>query len=492
MDVDDELKDLLTKKADEMRLPAEIPQPVLRRARRRRVVNAVVAGGLAVGVASIAFVGVRAAMRPSAMIPANPSPSLSPSMAPSPAAWRGIWPTATLEGGQALQEQVDRGEDVWLLDDFRVASRFAKQQLAWNRSYLIDSSDVPPPNPDDAGPMAITLTNCPPTALCKVTLTVTITVERLIRQDRTGAWFVTKVKGPREIVPPFRPGNTRGFPPTFIAIGPPSDPDSDPIGTLVLVDTATGQPIRRIISSVDLSEGGISSFSLSPYPQGGSVLYYGQSTSACTDEVRSVPVEGGVSKVVVDDGRLPVVTRDGRLIAYVRGGLLGCGSEDQSLVVRDLASGAESSWALGIPVGQGFSGLCELSWFPDARRITFGLCSEDGGDVFVLDTEGEQGIELKDARRMGASGKAYELIGYKSHEPGIAAIEDGEALVLLDPDTGAVTATLLDPAPTEIASAMFDATGTYLVYTTFDLRVFGWGGTGDPVEIARGYSQAVW
>jgi len=61
-DVDRELKELLRRKAEEARLDPGAPAPVLRRARRRRIGNAVVAGLTTAAVVAGAFVGVRVAL----------------------------------------------------------------------------------------------------------------------------------------------------------------------------------------------------------------------------------------------------------------------------------------------------------------------------------------------------------------------------------------------------------------------------------------------
>jgi len=73
--VENELKQLLRDRAEEMRLPPEIPRPVLRRARRHRRINGALAGVAAFAVIAVGIIGVRAALvhRTGVSTPAGPS-----------------------------------------------------------------------------------------------------------------------------------------------------------------------------------------------------------------------------------------------------------------------------------------------------------------------------------------------------------------------------------------------------------------------------------
>jgi len=61
-DVDHDIREMLREKAEEVRFDPAVPRPVLRRARRRRVGNAVLASVLVAGVAAGGFIGVRQAL----------------------------------------------------------------------------------------------------------------------------------------------------------------------------------------------------------------------------------------------------------------------------------------------------------------------------------------------------------------------------------------------------------------------------------------------
>jgi len=91
--VNDDLKELLRDKADEMRLGQGIPDRVLRRSRRRRVLNTALAGSLVVVLGLGAFAGARAMMNdtpqahggPAHQPSITPTPTVTPTPSPSPA-----------------------------------------------------------------------------------------------------------------------------------------------------------------------------------------------------------------------------------------------------------------------------------------------------------------------------------------------------------------------------------------------------------------------
>jgi hypothetical protein len=81
--IDDELRELLSTKADEMELPPDAPTPVLRRARRRRGRNGALAGLMAVAVVAGAVVGGRALIHDLASVD-RPAGSVTPTSGRTP------------------------------------------------------------------------------------------------------------------------------------------------------------------------------------------------------------------------------------------------------------------------------------------------------------------------------------------------------------------------------------------------------------------------
>src|SRR6266508_17354 len=89
MRVDEELKELLRAKAEEMSMPREIPAEVARGARRHRATTGVLAATVAAALAVGGYMGVRFSVGSHPVRPVNPSPSAtppppSPSTSPSP------------------------------------------------------------------------------------------------------------------------------------------------------------------------------------------------------------------------------------------------------------------------------------------------------------------------------------------------------------------------------------------------------------------------
>ena len=234
----------------------------------------------------------------------------------------------------------------------------------------------------------------------------------------------------------------------------------------------------------------------------GVTLYYSQAVAACADKVYQVPVAGG-RPTEIADGLLPTPSPDGKLLAYLRIGLQGCPGYE-SLFVRDLASGQETTWDLGYETGGAAIGICRMAWLPDSQRLVLNECIEEGDVLRLLDVVTDQGIALKDAPTVGPQDAGLSLVGYHSATDGIAArkfctgqqIAQGEcsespAVVSIDPDTGEIVATFFDTS-SDVQGMHFDLTGTYFLWSTYEgARVF-WSDGGDPVELARGYTVVIW
>jgi hypothetical protein len=112
--MDSELKEMLRERAEDVRVKTDLPRPVLRRARRRRALNAAVAGLAAGVVVAGAVVGVQAALHNRAA-PIAPSPT----------------PSATATGGSFGTDPED------------VARAFADQQMSWGTAGVsLERTDV--------------------------------------------------------------------------------------------------------------------------------------------------------------------------------------------------------------------------------------------------------------------------------------------------------------------------------------------------------------
>src|SRR5438309_4909146 len=83
-DMDDRVRDLLRRKADDLPLHRGVPRSVMSRARRRIALNALAALVAVAVVGGGAFAGVRALVAPSVVPGGSPAPSVVPTT-PSPA-----------------------------------------------------------------------------------------------------------------------------------------------------------------------------------------------------------------------------------------------------------------------------------------------------------------------------------------------------------------------------------------------------------------------
>jgi len=485
IDVDTDLKELLSEKAEEMRLSPEIPPRVLGRARRHRFLNAAAAGGVVVGIALIGLVWVRAALEPSAHV-AHPSP-ISSSPAPSDLAWPGIFPFDNRADAEAVQKAASEGHQPGLVDARVVVERFARERLGWATVYrqetLFDQKGLD-------GPLVIHISTCDATggAACEDPdpQSAVVTVARLLEPAPFGIWEVTEVEGPSSFSPP--------------APQPlPSDPLSTFVGLtvdgrLVVVDSTNGTIYRVLVAdALDVDPSSLArSFD-------GREVYFTRAAD-CPARIFRVPAEGGTPKEFAS-GLFPRPSPDGRLLAYVSASP-DCGGSPE-LVVRDLATGQESRWK---PRGLADQGICNPVWLPDGRTIAYEACGLQG-DVYVLDTVGQPGLALDQGKRLGPGKEGWFLLGYDAADGGLVVrtrcVNEARPVCpnltvgafVIDPQSGSVIRQLsgfLDDAENEVLELHFDATGDHVLFLGFLDAVYRRDGTADPVKILAGLQAATW
>lgn len=128
--MDNDLKTLLEKKAEEMRLDRRLPPHVLRRARRRRAGTAALAGAVTVGLAAGAIVAVPALLEE---VPTRP-PREASIGAPATGI-QSIFPDSE-EQIEAIQEQVAEGHMPGWTDPELTAVTFATNVLQWDMADI--------------------------------------------------------------------------------------------------------------------------------------------------------------------------------------------------------------------------------------------------------------------------------------------------------------------------------------------------------------------
>ncbi len=188
-DLDRDLRELLRERAEEVRLSPHVPEPVLSRARRRRVRTTLIATAttlaMVVGGGAVASVLLPGEGGETPAAPADE--------------WPGTWPYRTRGEAENAQAAADRGDPgtAWLLDPEAFVTRYAVQLLGWPGG-VAQVDDPPDIHPDEAGPVEVEVHACPPRAPTRegggyddCELHVLVTIERLVRADRTGIWLVT-------------------------------------------------------------------------------------------------------------------------------------------------------------------------------------------------------------------------------------------------------------------------------------------------------------
>src|SRR2546429_54345 len=133
----------MRRRAEDVRMPPEMPESVRRRTRRRRLSNGLVAGLTAAVVVAGGVVGVQAALHGRAG-----RTRLGNSPAPSPATASGtfpaIWPERNTNALQAEQANVDQGNDSYRLDPSQTAVWLAHLVLGWDPTITAVDTKVPP------------------------------------------------------------------------------------------------------------------------------------------------------------------------------------------------------------------------------------------------------------------------------------------------------------------------------------------------------------
>jgi hypothetical protein len=236
-----------------------------------------------------------------------------------------------------------------------------------------------------------------------------------------------------------------------------------------------------------------------------------------SEKVFSVPLAGGPVRAIAY-GRTPAISPDGRLLAYVaenRGSAVR-GVGPTGIVVRDLASGAQRTWA--VPVADAY--IPTMTWSPDGRHLAVTTDAGPGAITLVLDTMAP-GRTLSAARRMPLP-PGVRFAGYLTARTGVGVVVAGAypalrtGLIEVDAGTGKVIRPL-----TSLRQGLFtgnssdgpegtiqpDPTGRYFLITgtgPFEkvpgetaLGAFGeiflWApGMRQPVPILRHFTLAIW
>jgi hypothetical protein len=178
---------MLRNKADEVLIETDMPSKVLKRSRRRRVVNAALVGVVSVAVVAGGFVGANALLDTTpTTVPGGPVTTAPP---PPAGPWRGLWPQDTRAEAEAAQAEVDAGsvDHDWQLDPQPLLYRYGQEIKGWERTFFITE-------PLGELEAKATIGSCAEQSseaqggACEFAL---VTIEQLLGEGEGKLWFVT-------------------------------------------------------------------------------------------------------------------------------------------------------------------------------------------------------------------------------------------------------------------------------------------------------------
>lgn len=195
-DLEHELREVLRQRLDPLIPASLIPDPIVQQVKRRRLVKL---AATSVGAFALSLTGFLVVQ---ALEPQGFERRVGPATT-GDSTWRGLWPQDTRREAEDAQAAADRGDHsyAWQLapDGEQVALRYVREVLGWSNFEGLDmhAEDVlrrlrliqcgSGANPDYPE------IRCAPSD-DRTYPSVSITVERLLRPDEKGLWFVTKVE----------------------------------------------------------------------------------------------------------------------------------------------------------------------------------------------------------------------------------------------------------------------------------------------------------
>lgn len=473
-DVENEVRELLRERADDLRADPRIPERVVRRSRRRRGLVAGAAGLGAAAVVVVAVLAVRAlAPRADDGAPATQTPS------PAAKTWRGIWEYTSREDARAAQAGTDAGHMPWQADAeaFLRVYAYRDDGLGWGSVWFDDSLDLS--DPDEPGPLTIHIGDCPDVATTGCPREADVTIERLVRRDRTGIWSVTAVSVV-EIDDP--------IPSTFIGLRD---------GEVVLAETETGEVLAII---ADRSVVGTPDPTLNPdfldvapalTPDRSAVYMAASREGVEGRRLVRVPLDGGDPQDL-GWGDEPAVSPAGDRLAYRSCTPDGCG---RALVILDLAAGG--STRVGLSQSELLVG--GTVWLPDGRLAVLVLPPGDSPIEIRLVDPGAPPADLLDAAAVPDPEDGTARFGIYGLDGSTGGLVVGESccrptfqrqrFVAIDPDTGEVLRTVVRGGWWQVHP---DVSGANLLLLDFRARVYVSRDGADPVLLAEGFSDVAW
>ena len=339
---------------------------------------------------------------------------------------------------------------------------------------------------------------------------------------------ITRAGGPAPPVPAAVPavpiggesGNGAGADPTLVSAGHPTPDAPRPAqvaaiqgGSVVVLDSADGHRLRTLATHPEATTGGF------PYLEGLSLspdrrrVFYALSGDCDSGTVYEVAADGHTPPARFADGVSPAVSPDGRKLAYAVAGpeadsgpATGTARRCQnSIVVRDLKSGAERTWRYPDTPQYGSTlyhdaVISEIAWAADSTRLAYTL-SYEGDSVSILDTEADTDLSQTEEVVVPSGGGNSSHPAWQAYSGLLGLFNTRFECCFDDNYTGPPRALLVNPERRLDASLLppgrrvtaldFDTSGTHLLFVDGG-RLYRRSGAQSPVALASGVTAADW
>jgi hypothetical protein len=242
---DEKVRRLLDDLAGEVRLDPGIRTPTLRRARRRRALNATLAGVLS---ATLVVTAIAVARTTLSTTPA-PRPGTPPVVAPAAERLPSIWPEANLGEVRASQRRVNGGEDAWRTDPVATAAHFATDILNWDGDLVVARGDATGAGATSSAATGVHLEIG--TRAADPGDRVELRLHQLAGLGDGGVWSVTEVRAAGIRLRSPNPGQRVGFGPgtALLVSGRLTSPQ--PVVRIQIFDgPPVGRPLEELVTDV--------------------------------------------------------------------------------------------------------------------------------------------------------------------------------------------------------------------------------------------------
>jgi WD40-like Beta Propeller Repeat len=289
---------------------------------------------------------------------------------------------------------------------------------------------------------------------------------------------------------------------------PPAEIVATEGDAVVVLDSATGTTRRVLAIEPGSGSGGavkLEGIALTPDRR---TVYYAVAGDCGTGSLFRVPFDAQGPAKRVTAGISPAVSPDGEKLAYATAGPPAADGRPRCpnvVVVRDLRTGAERSWAYPDDRDHGTalyqeSSIVEMAWAPDSNRLAYTLAYE-GDSVSVLDTGRDHDLgETLEVVVPGGGGDSRHP-AWQATSGRLAVVNSAFECCYDDNYTGPPKTLLVDPdqrlstgllPPGQRPDALdFDSSGDHLLYVEGG-ALYRQSPRAAPVLVARGITGADW